>query len=388
MKNQIQSTKPHSLIRNLRALLPGQRALLLILAGMGSAVLSPCAQAQTCRDGCEDTNTFQGIDALASNGGIGTDNTAVGYTALTFDYFGERNTAVGSGALYSNDLSLNGGSENTATGAFALYNNDSGGGNVANGAYALFSNNSSIFNTAVGYDALFSSKASNNTAVGYNALANDTTGQGNIAIGESAGVNLTTGSNNIDIGNKGVAAEANTIRVGRKGTQTSTYIAGIRGATVSGGLAVQIDTNGRLGTTTSSARYKDNIRLMEKASESILSLKPVTFRYKKELDSSRIPQFGLVAEQVEKVNPDLVVRDDEGKPYSVRYDAVNAMLLNEFLKEHRTVEELKTQCAKIENLEATIAELKSLCRAQAAQLQKVSARLESTPPFLRLATNE
>src|SRR5262249_49848687 len=151
---------------------------------------------------------------------------------------------------------------------------------------------------------------------------------------DGAGENLTIGDHNIDIGNQGVVAEANTIRMGKVGDQTSTFIAGISWATVPTGVAVIIDTTGHLGTTTSSARFKEAIKPMDKASEAILTLKPVTFRYKKELDPASIPQFGLVAEDVEKVNPDLVARDDEGKPYTVRYEAVNAMLLNEFLKEH------------------------------------------------------
>src|SRR5205814_5445726 len=137
------------------------------------------------------------------------------------------------------------------------------------------------------------------------------------------------------------AGESNTIRIGKVGTQTTTFIAGISGATVPTGVAVIVDGNGHLGTTTSSVHFKEAIRPMDKASEAILALKPVTFRYKKDLDPDGIPQFGLVAEQVEKVNPDLVARDEQGKPYTVRYEAVNAMLLNEFLKEHQTVQDLK-----------------------------------------------
>ena len=158
-------------------------------------------------------------------------------------------------------------------------------------------------------------------------------------MGVSAGINLTTGSNNIDIGNAGVAGESNTIRIGTAGTQTATFIAGITGATVPGGVGVIVGNNGQLGTVVSSERFKDEIKPMDKASEAILALKPVTFRYKKELDPDGIPQFGLVAEEVEKVNPDLVARDEQGKAYTVRYEAVNAMLLNEFLKEHRKVQE-------------------------------------------------
>jgi len=208
---------------------------------------------------------------------------------------------------------------------------------------------------------------------------------GNIAIGESAGYYLTTGSNNIDIGNKGVAAESNTIRIGKKGTQTTTIIAGIRDTTVAGGIGVLIDSNGRLGTTTSSARFKQDIQPMDKASEAIHALQPVTFHYKKELDPERIPQFGLIAEDVAKVDPDLVARDEEGKPYTVRYEAVNAMLLNEFLKEHSKGEE---QDRKIESLEATVAKLESLLSKQAAHIEKMNAQLVTAQPVTRIATNE
>ena len=191
-------------------------------------------------------------------------------------------------------------------------------------------------------------------------------GSSNIAVGSNAGLNLTTGNSNIDIGNQGVAGEAAKIRIGTVGMQTKTFIAGIDGTTASGGVAVFVNSAGQLGTVTSSARFKDEIKPMDKASEAILALKPVTFRYKPEVDSDGAPQFGLVAEDVEKVNFDLVARDAEGKVYTVRYDAVNAMLLNEFLKEHRTVEELKRE----------IAWLAATVREQAAQIQKVSAQIE------------
>ena len=235
--------------------------------------------------------------------------------------------------------------------------------------------------------------------MGPTALYSNTTGSNNLAIGASAGFNLTTGSNNIDIGALGAAAEANTIRIGNINTQTATYIQGIRGATVAGGVSVMVDSTGHLGTLTSSARYKENVQPMDKASEAILSLKPVTFRYKKELDPKAIPQFGLVAEQVEKVSPELVAYDDQGKPYTVRYEAVNAMLLNEFLKEHRTVEqqgaEMKKQDRKVETLESTIAQqekeidaLAAGLKEQAAHIQKVNAQLAAMQPTARLVTNE
>ena len=164
-------------------------------------------------------------------------------------------------------------------------------------------------------------------------------------MGVVAGFNLTTGDNNIDIGNGGVAGEAGIIRIGTAGTQTATFIAGIREAPLAHGaaVAVGITADGQLGVRASSARFKEAIKPMDKASEAIFSLQPVTFRYKKELDPQALPQFGLVAEQVAKVNPDLVARDAEGKPFTVRYEEVNAMLLNEFLKEHRKVKSRATK---------------------------------------------
>jgi hypothetical protein len=291
------------------------------------------------------------------------------------------NTAEGDQALFS----LTTGANNAAVGFNALFSNTTGSSNTATGFYSLANNTTGSFNTGYGQFALQSNGiGTNNTAVGYNALFNSTTGESNIAIGASAGINLTTGSNNIDIGNGGVAGESKAIRLGTRQTHRATYIAGISGATVGGGVSVVIDTNGHLGTNTSSARYKEAIKPMAKASEAILSLQPVTFRYTKALDPEAIPQFGLVAEQVAKVDPDLVARDNQGKPYTVRYEAVNAMVLNEFLKEHRKVEQQGTQ---IGQLEATVAKLQSALEKQAVQLQKVNDRLEAPPPAPRLVEN-
>jgi hypothetical protein len=195
-------------------------------------------------------------------------------------------------------------------------------------------------NTAIGASTLFNNTSgSENTAAGSDALTRNTTGNRNIAFGYQAGQNLTTGSNNIDIGNAGAAGESRTIRIGKTGVQAKTYVAGISGATVPNGVAVIVGSNGQLRTVVSSKRFKEAIKPMSEVSEAIFALKPVTFYYKKDLDPDDIPQFGLVAEQVEKVDLDLVARDEQGKPYAVRYEAVNAMLLNEFLKEHRTVQE-------------------------------------------------
>jgi hypothetical protein len=200
-------------------------------------------------------------------------------------------------------------------------------------------------------------------------------------LGSYAGFNLTTGDFNIDIGNSGVADEGNTIRVGIPAVQTATFIAGIRGTTtgVADAVPVLIDSAGQLGTASSSRRYKKEIKAMEQASEAILSLKPVTFHYKS--DKTGTPQFGLIAEEVAKVNPDLVVRDENGQIYTVRYDAVNAMLLNEFLKEHRKVEGLKRDFqATIAQQQKEIQALTASLKEQAAQIQKVSAELEVSKP--------
>ena len=267
---------------------------------------------QICDDG---VNTALGDDALVNNTGV--QNTAIGESALFNNTIGNANTATGFEALLSNTTGMN----NTATGVGALLFNTTGGNNAAAGSSAL------VNNTFGG----------GNTATGYQALSNNTTGNNNIALGFEAGQNLTTGSNNIDIGNDGRPGESGNIRIGTRGAQTKTFIAGISGATVAGGVGVIVGSNGQLGTVVSSERFKDEIKPMDKASEAILSLQPVTFHYKKELDPDGIPQFGPVAEEVAKVNPALVLPDKEGKPYTVRYEAVNAMLLNEFLKEHRKV---------------------------------------------------
>jgi hypothetical protein len=279
---------------------------------------------------------------------------------------GSLNTAMGVDALVYN-IEGNG---NTATGVEALFSNTTGGGNTATGYLALFSNTGDN-NTAIGFDALLQNTTANsNTAVGVSALQNNTTGSSNIALGLNAGFNVTTGSNNIEIGHVGAANDSRTIRIGTAGTQRKTFIAGISGATVGGGVGVIVGSNGQLGTVVSSERFKDDIKPMDKASEALFALKPITFRYKHDLDLDGIPQFGLVAEQVEKVNPDLVVRDDQGKPYTVRYEAVNAMLLNEFLKEHRKVEQLT------KDFESKLAEHQKQIQQLTAGLQKVSAQVE------------
>jgi len=194
-------------------------------------------------------------------------------------------------------------------------------------------------------------------------------------------LSVTSGSNNIDIGNRGHVGDSQTIRVGTRGTHTDTYVAGISGVSVPEGVGVVIDTKGHLGTIVSSQRYKEAIKPMDKASEAILALAPVTFRYKKELDPEGIPQFGLVAEDVEKLDPDLVARDDKGKPYSVRYEGVNAMLLNEFLKEHRKVEKQEATIAQLkQDFQFKFSEQQKQIEALTAGLQRVSAQVEVSKP--------
>lgn len=407
---------------------PSRLALLLVLLALAYFALSPQARA-VCQDAClTNNNTVQGDNALL-NLTTGTDNTAIGFNTLLSDTTGSHNTGFGSQALISNTVGASNvgigwqtlfsnqdGNSNVAIGYQALYENISGNENIAIGPLALnantASNNTAIgfvaaryntsgnSNTAVGAAALYASLGSNNCAFGASALGADTTdsgsnntavgtdalflnygsnntaigasagdfiqaGSNNIFMGVSAGANVQGGSSNIEIGSVGLAGDSRTIRIGTNQVHRATSIAGISGATVPTGVAVIVDANGHLGTTTSSARFKEAIKPMYKASEAILSLKPVTFRYKQELDPTGTPQFGLVAEEVAKVNPDLVARDEQGKPYTVRYEAVNAMLLNEFLKEHSTVQQ---QQKEIDALKAQLEE-------QAALIRKVSARL-------------
>jgi hypothetical protein len=349
-------------------------------------------------------NTATGAFALLNNTS-GSDNTASGFEALKFNTTGTNNTATGLQALFENTTGNNNtatgyfalsesatGNNNTATGFQALYNNFAGNNNTANGVNALYFNTTGSNNTAAGLNALrHTTTGEGNTANGFRTLVRNTTGNDNIALGNNAGENLTTGNNNIEIGNQGVVGEGRTIRIGTRGTHRATFIAGISGATVPTGVAVIVDVNGQLGTTTSSARFKDSIKPIDKASEAILALKPVTFRYKHELDPAGIPQFGLVAEDVDKVSPDLVARDADGKPYTVRYEAVNAMLLNEFLKEHRKVQELAVTIAQLKSAlakqETVDAEHQKQIEALTVGLQKVSAQLEVSKPAPRTALN-
>jgi trimeric autotransporter adhesin len=338
-------------------------------------------------------NTAVGYQALFSNTSTGHANTATGFQALYYNTTGSENTASGFRALFSNTTGANNtatgisallfnttGSKNTADGDDALLNNHGGNENTATGYQALYSNVTANNNTATGYQALYKNTTGfGNTATGVNALLNNT-GDGNIALGINAGHDLTTGDNNIDIGNNGVAGESNTIRIGRSGVQQNAYIQGISGATVPSGVTVIVGSDGHLGTIVSSARFKDEIKPMAETSEAILALKPVMFHYKS--DGTGTPQFGLIAEEVAEVNSDLVVRDENGEIYTVRYDAVNAMLLNEFLKAHREIEE---QSCKIQEQEATIAELKRGMEAVVARLKQQDSKIQDVSDQLELS---
>jgi len=354
----------------------------LIALTLGCFGLSPQAQA-VCQEGCNTSTgaTVLGEDALVNNSG--TSNTAIGNLALTSNTGGATNTALGSVALFVNTA----GNGNTAIGVWALRNNTTGNFNTATAQNALLENTIGGYNAAIGYNALDANTTGNfNTAIGVGAVGSNTIGSNNTALGFSAGNQITTGSDNIDIGNAGVAGESGIIRIGTAGTQTATFIAGIRETPLAHGvaMAVGITADGQLGVRASSERFKEAIKPMDKTSEAIFSLQPVTFRYKKAFDSQALPQFGLVAEQVAKVNPDLVARDADGKPFTVRYDEVNAMLLNEFLKEHRSVQELKTAVAQ---QQGQIAALTATLKAQAAQIQKVSDQL-GAPAAPRVVANK
>jgi hypothetical protein len=288
-------------------------------------------------------NTAIGEGALSSNT-LGYQNTAVGYQALFINTFGTYDTAIGLNALHSNTT----GQFDTATGAGALDSNTAGAYNTAIGNNSLLSNTTGQFNAATGAGALNANvSGEENTAIGYGALSSNTMGSINIAIGGDAGGHLTTGDNNIDIGNVGVAAEANTIRIGTQETQTDTYIAGIFGTPkIKKACEVVVESTGLLGCVKSSARYKRDIRDMGDASAKLMNLRPVTFRYK--ADSTGVPQYGLIAEEVEKVYPELVVDGDHGEAETVAYQVLPAMLLNEVQKQSRQLARKDAQIAAMQ----------------------------------------
>jgi hypothetical protein len=382
----------------------------LILLAITCFAISPMVQAVSPPPdgGYSGGNTAEGQDALLSLT-TGTYNTAVGIFSLRTVNRGNFNTAIGAGTLLADngDPSTGEGSQNTATGAGALLSNGIGAGNTANGAFALFSNTEGGINTATGAFALFQNTTgfqntangasalsdnitgTHNTANGYQALFSNTTGSDNTANGTTALFHNTTGSGNIALGS-GAASQVTTangvICIDASGADidNTCFIGNIFGVTTQGtATPVVIDGSGQLGTVSSSRQFKKGIKPMDKTSESVLALKPVTFQYKS--DKSATPQFGLVAEEVAKVNPNLVVRDKTGEIYTVRYEAVNAMLLNEFLKEHKAFVEEKY---KVDELEANLARQQKQIEELTAGLQKVSARLDASKPTSEVALRD
>jgi Chaperone of endosialidase len=400
-----------------------QRTTILpLLIGLALACFGLCQQVQSATDTPDPggslpvSNTADGQNALLSittgihNSAFGFDalllntdanfNTAVGSVALLLND-GSQNTAVGAGALLSNTT----GASNTAVGAFALFNNTIGSNNTANGEMALLSNTAGTFNSAFGQGALASNTGIDNTATGAGALFRNTTGGGNTGAGFQALNDNTTGESNTANGDgalfSNTTGNGNTALGGGAGTgvttanfvlclgafvaganvNNTTWIANVYGRTTQSGTTapVVVSDGGQLGTVASSQRFKKDIATMDKASEIILSLRPVTFHYKS--DAKGTPQFGLIAEEVAKVNPALVLPDKEGKPYTVRYDAVNAMLLNEFLKEHSKVEQLT------KDFQSKLAVQQKQIEALTAGLQKVSAQLEASKPAAQVVKN-
>ena len=370
-----------------------------------------------------DFNTAVGRQALLSNT-TGSQNTANGFGALYFNTNGFGNTANGLQALYNNTT----GSQNAANGWVALFSNTTGNNNTANGSQALYNNTIGVENTATGFGALYFNTSDDNTATGFQALNSNTTGfqntangvqalyfntigDFNTAIGFQALENIGTGLNNIavgyfaggghtaddgqniDIGHSGFAGDNRTTRIGSSTLRA--FIAGIRGVTTGNADAVPvvIDSAGQLGTVSSSRRFKKEIKPMDQTSQAILGLQPVTFQYKS--DPSGTAQFGLIAEEVAKVDPDLVVRDAQGEIYSVRYEAVNAMLLNEFLKEHRKVQKLEATVAQqqkefqsaLAQQQTEIKALTASLKQQASKIQKVSDQLEVSKPATQMVVN-
>jgi hypothetical protein len=350
------------------------------LLSLTTGSLNTATGAGTLLSNTADQNTATGAGALLNNT-TGEGNTANGAFALFNNTTGEENTAVGRNTLFYN----NAGKFNTATGYQALFNNTTGNYNTANGNAALVLNNIGTGNTAIGALALAFNTADGNTATGYLALEENTAGGGNTAVGSAALASNTTGGDNTALGNQAgsnVTGSGNVcIGAGVSGFAGESNITRIRNVyeSVATDRAVYVTADGRIGTLSSSRRYKEEIEPMNQASERLFALKPVTFRYKKGIDPARLLSFGLIAEDVAEMSPELITRDKEGKPETVRYEAVNAMLLNEFLKEHRKGEQqdrkIEEQGARITEQQKQIQALIGIVKEQAAQIQKVSARL-------------
>jgi hypothetical protein len=356
-----------------------------ILFALGCLALCPMARAVVPAPdgGYPNFNTAEGSNALKNlttgvgNAAVGwfslfsnTDgsfNTALGAGTLLFNIgdpntgLGIQNTGIGALALFSNAT----GSQNTATGALALLSNTTGVGNLANGHSALYSNTTGFFNSATGADSLANNTiGAYNTANGYQALGSNTTGYFNTALGHAAGANIITGQNNVCIG---------AMVYGVDGVNDTTWIGNVYDS-VTTARQVYVNADNKIGTLSSSRRFKHDIQAMDRSSETLFALKPVTFRYKEDVDRSQALSFGLIAEDVAEVSPELITRDEKGKPQTVRYEAVNAMLLNEFLKEHRKMEQ---QAREVREDKTMIAELKSTIAQQKIEFQSAIAALSA-----------
>jgi Chaperone of endosialidase len=313
------------------------------------------------------THMILDINGYYAPAGVGLANTFLGLDAGNFTMTGDQNTGLGHNALFSNTT----GDHNTATGHNALASNDTGVHNTASGTGALFSNTAGQRNTATGSGALGGNLiGSFNTATGAGALGG-TTGSSNIGIGIGAGINLTTGNNNICIANPGVAGESSAIRIGTGANQTATFVAGINGVGVTG-VPVLVSSSGQLGVASSSRHVKTDIREIAGESDGLMRLRPVAFKYQAQIDPTGLTQYGLIAEEVADVYPDLVAYDRDGRPETVRYHLVNALLLNEVQKQHRTSEAqektIQQQKETIDHQSFEIEELKG-------RLSKLEARL-------------
>jgi uncharacterized coiled-coil protein SlyX len=355
-----------------------------ILFALGCLALCPMARAVVPAPdgGYPNFNTAEGSNAL-KNLTTGVGNAAVGSFSLFSNTSGSFNTALGAGTLLSNVGDQNTGfgiqntaigalalfsnatgSQNTATGALALLSNTTGVGNMANGYSALYGNTTGFFNSATGADSLANNTTgAYNTANGYQALGSNTTGYFNTALGHAAGANIITGQNNVCIG---------AMVYGVDGVNDTTWIGNVYDS-VTTARQVYVNADNKIGTLSSSRRFKENIQPMDRSSETLFALKPVTFRYKKDVDPSQALSFGLIAEDVAQVSPELITRDEEGKPQTVRYEAVNAMLLNEFLKEHNKNE---VQAKTIAELKSTVAQQQRAIEQLGTQMQKVSAQVQ------------
>jgi hypothetical protein len=325
-------------------------------------------------------NTGDGVFALGPDGGVssGNYNTAVGAYALSADYgvTGSNNTATGAytlGGYNGGGLGLLvSGSNNTAAGAYALASDQSGANNTAFGYQALYSNSTGKGNAAQGSNALYSNTTGiRNLGIGSNALYLNTTGGYNIGLGFDGGYNITTGSNNIEIGASGSAADNDTIQIGVQGTQTLTTIAGIYGTMLTGS-AVYVTATGQLGVLGSSERFKTDIAPMPELSSKLSQLRPVTFHYKS--DPKAIQQYGLIAEEVDKVYPELVIRDEQGKIQGVRYEELAPMLLSEVQRERNEIRNLEQQVGKVNDLESELAQMRAALAALQSKDQRVAQR--------------